>query len=415
VPLILRQNVATTIGVSILPLPLGAHFFHLVPIVGSVCNLLVIPLLTGVLWLCMLVVLVAPLSISVASLFGHAAAPLIYLIEWIAVHFARLPLAFITVTSPTIFAGLLYVVAAIALARLFFEPERRKRWARIAVAATVLSWALWRPLFPPTTMDFLDVGHGDATFIRTPGGTTLLVDAGDKSEYLDMGSRVVAPWLLAQGIDHLDYVVVTHADRDHIGGVVSVMRLIDVGEVILWPRASENALEVGLLRECELRGVPVRRVQAGEVIMAEGARIDVIHPALNTMAEGVNNQSVVLRVDWPGMTTLLSGDIEVEAERELLSRLEPVDVLKVPHHGSHTSSSDGFLDAVAPRIAVTSTRASSRRDAMGRLVIPRYTERGIALYRTDHVGGVQVRQRGGELVVRSARGLRGYTLDPAAQ
>lgn len=415
VPLVLRQNLATTIGVSILPLPLGAHFFHLVPVVGSVCNLIVIPLLTGVLWLCMLIVLVAPVSIALASLFGHASAPLIYLIEWIAVNFAKLPLAFITVTSPTILAGLLYVVAAIALARLFFEPERRKRWAKVTAAATLLSWALWRPLFPPTTMDFLDVGHGDATFMRTPGGTTLLVDAGDKSEYVDMGSRVVAPWLLAHGIDRLDYLVVTHADRDHIGGVVSVMRYIDVGEVILWPLASANALEVKLLNECAARGVPVRRVQTGETIPVEGARIDVIHPTLNTTAQGVNNQSIVLRVEWPGLSALLTGDIEVEAERELLSRIQPVDILKVPHHGSHTSSSEAFLDAVAPRIAVTSTRASSRRDAMGREVIPRYAERGIALYRTDYLGGVQVRQRDKELVVRSARSLRGYTLDPAEQ
>jgi competence protein ComEC len=230
-----------------------------------------------------------------------------------------------------------------------------------------------------------------------------------------MGSRVVAPWLLAHGIDQLDYVVVTHADRDHIGGVVGVLRYIDVGEVLLWPQASANALEVGLLEECAARGVPVRRIQADEEIAANGARIHVVHPALNSTTRGVNNQSVVLRVEWPGLSALLAGDIEVEAERELLSQLTQADILKVPHHGSHTSSSEIFLDAVAPRIAVTSTRASSRREAMGRAVIPRYKARGIALYRTDYLGGVQVRRRGSELVVRSARGLRGYTLDPAGQ
>jgi competence protein ComEC len=415
VPLFFRQDVATSIGVSILPLPLAAHFFHLVPVVGAVCNLLVIPILTGVLWLCMLVLLLAPLSITAASLFGHAAAPPIYLIEWIAVNFARLPLSYVTVTSPTLIAGLLYMVAAIALARLFFEPERQKRWAKVTFASALLAWALWRPLLPPTTLDFLDVGHGDAAFIRTPGGTTLLVDAGDKSDYLDMGSRVVAPWLLSQGIDQLDYLVVTHSDRDHIGGVASVLKQIDVGEVLLWPVASNNGLELALLQECAARGVPVRRVQAGETLAARGARIDVISPTPDTALPGVNNQSVVLHLQWPGLSALLSGDIEVEAERELVARLQPVDILKVPHHGSHTSSSAAFLDVVAPRIAVVSTRASSRREAMGRVVIPRYKERPIALYRTDYVGGIQVRQARGELVVRSARKLRGYSLDPEEQ
>ncbi len=415
VPLLFRQNVATTLGVSILPLPLAAHFFHLVPVVGSVCNLMVIPLLTGVLWLCMLVLLIAPISTTVAGLFGHAAAPLIYLIEWIAVTFSRLPLAFSTVTSPTLIAGLLYVAAAVSLARFLFEPERARHWARFTLTAALLSWLLWRPLFPPATLDFLDVGHGDTAFVRTPGGTTLLVDAGDKSDYLDMGKRVVTPWLLAHGIDEIDYMVITHADRDHIGGAISVLKQIAVGQLILWPLASNNVLEIELLDECGKRGIPVRRVQSGDTLASAGADIAVIHPALDSTAQGVNNKSVVLHVAWPGLSALLSGDIEVEAERDLLPQLHPVDILKVPHHGSHTSSSAAFLDAVSPRIAVVSTRASSRREAMGRIVIPRYKERGIALYRTDYLGGIQVRQRGDQLVVKSARAQRGYSLDPAAQ
>lgn len=415
VPLLLRQDVATSLGVSVLPLPLAAHFFHLVPLVGSVCNLLVIPLLTAVLWLCMLVLMVAPFSTAVASLFGHAAAPLIYLIEWLARSFAQLPFASITVTSPTLVAGLLYMAAAVGLARLLFEPERTRYWARWTVAAGLLSWLLWRPLFPAATLDFLDVGHGDTAFVRTPGGTTLLVDAGDRSDYLDMGKRVVAPWLLAHGIDQIDYMVITHADRDHIGGAVSVLDQIDVGQLVLWPLASENPLERELLEACEARGIPVRRVQAIESLPAEGAAVSVLHPAADTTVPGINNQSVVLRLEWPGVSALLSGDIHVEAERALLPGLRPADILKVPHHGSHTSSSAPFLDALAPRIAVVSTRASARREAMGRDVIPRYAARNIALYRTDYLGGIQVRQRGDALVVSSARAQRGYTLDPAAQ
>ncbi len=414
-PLIFRQNVATTLGVSILPLPLAAHFFHLVPVVGSVCNLMVIPLLTGVLWLCMLVLLLAPISTTIASLFGHAAAPLIYLIEWIARIFSTFPLAFVTVTSPTLVAGLLYMAAAVGLARFLFEPERTRYWTRFTATVALLAWLLWRPLFPAATLDFLDVGHGDSAFIRTPGGTTLLVDAGDKSDYLDMGKRVVTTWLLAHGIDEIDYMVITHADRDHIGGAISVMKQIDVGEVILWPKASTNVLELALLDACEAQSVPVRRVKTSESLAAAGATVSVIHPTADTAVQGVNNQSVVLQIDWPGLSALLSGDIQVEAERELLPRLKPVDILKVPHHGSHTSSSTVFLDAVSPRIAVVSTRASARREAMGRVVIPRYRERGIALYRTDYLGGIQVRQREDQLVVKSARAQRGYSLDPAAQ
>lgn len=413
IPLALRQNVATTLGVSILPLPLTAHFFHLVPLVGALANLLVIPLLTGVLWLCMLVVSVAPFSVKVASLFGHAAAPIIDLIEWITLHCSRLPLAFVTVTSPTATAVLCYLVAVLALAQLLLDAERVRRWAGVAAFAALLSWCLWRPIMMPATLDFLDVGHGDAAFIRTPGGTTLLVDTGDKSDYLDVGARVVAPWLLAHGVDRLDYLVVTHPDRDHIGGAVSVLERIKVGQLILWPDASTNELEVELLKASTRLEVPVRRVQRGESIDADGASINVLHPAANAPRRGVNNGSVVLHVQWPGMNALFPGDIEVESEAEILPDLTPVDILKVPHHGSHTSSSAAFLDALAPRIGVVSTRASSRREAMGRVVIPRFKERGIALYRTDYVGGIEIRLKKGALVVRSARTERGYSLDPS--
>lgn len=428
VPIALRQNIAATLGVSVLPLPLGAHFFHVIPLIGPLCNLIVIPLLTAVLWLCMLVVLVAPVSIQAASLFGHALAPIVHGITWVVEFAAGLPWSHVTVTSPTLLACACYAVAALGLWRLLRGAPHPRRWAAATAAALLLTWACWRPLSQPATLDFLDVGHGDATFVRTPGGSTLLIDAGNKSDYVNLGSRVVVPWLLANGVDALDYVVVTHPDQDHIGGIPAVLEMIDVGEVLIWPVPTADPTESALIEQCRTLNIPLRRVTAGETIPVDpprmqgetggrgsnGATITVLHPAADTTLTGINNQSVVLRVSWPGVSALLTGDIEIEAEHELLDRIGPMDILKTPHHGSHTSSSATFLDITAPQLAVVSTRQSGRRDAVGPGVIPRYEERGIRVYRTDYLGGIRIRQRGGELAVESARGLRGYSLDPAA-
>ena len=114
----------------------------------------------------------------------------------------------------------------------------------------------------------------------------------------------------------------------------------------------------------------------------------------------------------PGMDALLTGDIEVEAEHLLAESLSPTTVLKVPHHGSHTSSSATFLDATRPAFGVISTRRTASRQATGRGVLPRYEERDITIYRTDYHGGIQVRVEDGVIRVQTARGNRGYTLAP---
>lgn len=408
----LRQNVAATVGVSILPLPVTASTFHVLSLIGPLCNLLVIPLLTALLWLCLLTVLTAPLSLSVASLFGHAAAPVVWTIQHIASWAAAIPIAFRTVTSPTWLACIAWGAMALVLYRALRAPLQTRRFMLQTGACLLITWLLWQPLMRPATMDFLDVGHGDATFIRTPEGITLLIDGGNRNEYLDQGARTVVPWLLAQGIDHLDYVVGTHPDRDHVGGLLAVVDTLEVGEVLLWPWPSDDEDARALRARCASREVPIRRVAAGDRLRWGTTTIDLLHPPDDETLSSFNDQSLVLHVQWPGMNTLLTGDIEAPAERMLLTDVPRIDVLKVPHHGSHTSSTEAFLNATSPGMAIVSTRAGRTREAMAPSVIARYETLAIPLFRTDYHGGVQLRIVDGTPQVTTAREARGYSLAP---
>jgi competence protein ComEC len=293
---------------------------------------------------------------------------------------------------------------------LRLNPSHTARWRRyamLAAACLTLAWITWQPWHRPPTVDFLDVGHGDAAFIRTPAGTTLLIDGGDTSRYVDCGERVVAPFLLAHGVDKLDYVVASHADRDHMGGLLHVIERLQVRQVILGPKDSGRPLEASLLEVCATRDIPIRRVAAGDTLPLAGATLDILHPAPEGWpGNNINNTSLVMHLTWPGMNVLFTGDIEEEAESLLADNAPTTTLLKVPHHGSQTSSTPALLDATTPQHAIFSTVPSGRRPAIGKGILERYQTRNITPWRTDNNGGIRIRQVEGQLVIRGARDVR---------
>lgn len=403
----LRGTVAATLGVQVLPLPIAAAFFHVIPLAAPAANLLVIPLLGITLWLAFLTTLLAAIVPPVALLFGHALAPAVSLIYGVADFVSSLPGSHLRVTPPSPGACVLYYCAAFAVYMLLWVPGHRRRWAGVAVASLVGCAALWRPS-GPAGIDFLDVGHGDATFVRSPAGETMLIDGGDRNPYTDYGSRIVGPFLYAHGVTTLDYVVATHPDRDHTGGLLHVIENFHVGTVLLPLTFVHGEILDELLAACADRDVPVRTVSAGDRIDFTGARIEVLHPPndwSDTYAD--NDSSLVLRVTLEGVRVLLTGDIEAAAEKRLSTLDCAAEVMKAPHHGSATSSSAPFIDAVRPRLTVISTQALGKRSATGAGVVDRYQQRGIEIVRTDESGGIRLRCEAGKMSVEGARAARG--------
>jgi competence protein ComEC len=407
----LRGALGTTLSVQLLTLPLVIHYFHVFPLVSPLANLLIVPALTLTLWLCILTTLTAAVFPASALLFGHALAPLVFGIRGLAEGAAAIPWSHVAVVSPTLPAMMLFWLSAGAL---YLALTRKSRAWIGAVAGLGLAAALvWIPWKAPAVVDFLDVGHADAAFVRTPGGTTLLIDGGMKSAFLDSGAQVVAPYLYSNGVRRLDYVVATHPESDHMGGLFEVVERFPVGAAILGPAPTERPLERDFLSLCARRGVPVIRVSAGERLAVAGAETEVLHPPREWSPEDVNESALVLRIRWPGVSVLFAADVEEDGEARLAQGDCEAAVLKVPHHGSRTSSSAVFLDAVQPAAAVFSTRATRQWGAVGAGVLPRYETRGISIWRTDYHGGIRLSQRGGAWTLRGARLERGYSLEPA--
>jgi competence protein ComEC len=320
--------------------------------------------------------------------------------------------------------------------RLQFYRRRGLRLSRVCCIALVIATvAILRPLPPSPTgrleVHFLDVGQGDSALIIFPRGSTMLVDGGGELDFrsqskrnetasvavddeetesrigntsFGIGESVVSRYLWSTGRTSVDYLLATHAHADHIRGLFEVADNFRIGETIVGGAPAENR-EIERLRQSTIRhGVPMARVGAGGRFEVEGVEIQVLWPPrISDPARSANNDSVVLRLVHGSVAILLAGDIEEAVEEELVRSGFDLraDVLKVPHHGSRTSSTERFIDAVSPSFAVVSVGERSRFGHPHPDVVERYLDRRINLLQTGRDGMVTVASNGATIEVGS--------------
>jgi competence protein ComEC len=301
-------------------------------------------------------------------------------------------------------------------------PALGARIRSVAVALTLVSaaWILFEPSRLVTSggsgslhLTFMDVGQGDATLVRFPRGATLLVDAGglSVSSSFDIGDRVVGAVLRHNGIRRLDAAVITHGDADHAGGLASVVRDFrprDIWEGIPVPR---SATLHSLRRAASAEGARWTNVQANDRFTIDDVEVSVRHPGIADWErqEVRNDDSIVIELRWRDVSVVLAGDIGRETERAIAPLFPPagIRVLKVPHHGSLTSSSTPFLDALAPRVAVVSAGRHNTFGHPAPEVLRRYQAIGAQIFRTDQDGAVMVDSDGYSV---SVTGFTGRTV-----
>ena len=322
------------------------------------------------------------------------------------------PWATVTVASrfwPT------FLLAVVALSvRLRSRGRRAGRAALALVLGACLTAALasWGPGRRDARVVFFDVGQGDAAFLDLPACGRVLVDAGLPG----CGDRVVLPFLRREGVRGLDALVVTHAHADHYGGAAEVLRGVRVGTLVLPPGRSSHPSLASTLAAARESATAVREVAAGDTILAgPEASLVVLGPPSDAgpAAPSENDASVVTRLRIGRRRALLTGDVERTAEALLLTGGRPLnaEVLKVPHHGSGTSTTGRFLDAVSPRVAVVSVGEGNRFGHPSPLVLSRLEAAGAFLFRTDRDGAV-IATFGTRLIARSVASGRRVAVQP---
>ena len=268
-----------------------------------------------------------------------------------------------------------------------------------------------------TRIVFLDVDQADATLVLTPSGESVLVDAAGRAgpgATSVVGERVVSPLLWAEGVRRLDYLVLTHGHPDHIGGapaVVADFRPREIWEGV--PVPSSNALQTLRAAAAEV-GSAWRLVQAGDALQLGDVMVRVVHPPLPEWERPRtrNDDSIVIEVRYGDVSVVLPGDIGADVEASLAGAFSPagVRVVKVPHHGSRTSSSDAFVAALRPDVAVVSAGRTSPFGHPAPTVVNRYLGAGARVYQTGNDGAVVVCTDGRLTRVETTAGARRLTL-----
>jgi competence protein ComEC len=249
----------------------------------------------------------------------------------------------------------------------------------------------------------VDVGQGDGLLMVLPDGRTLGIDAGGMSGFggkrapgIDTGEDVIAPYLWTRSIRRLDVLVLTHAHADHMGGLVSMIENFRPSEIWTGLMPAGNAGWRAVERSARQHGARIKTLHEGDRFRAGEVQFDILAPAADSAAgeQAHNNDSLAMMVTYGRRRFLLTGDLEKSAEYRLAEKLPHIDVLKVGHHGSRTSTTAAWLDALRPGVAVISVGRENRYHHPHPQVVERLAERGIVTLRTDELGLVTVRTNG---------------------
>jgi len=380
-----RVQAAVTVG--LVPLLLAA--FGGVSLLSPVANAIAIPLFTLVV-VPMVLLGACVASVSVAAAEWVLAVP-VALLHWtwpVLQWLAERPLALWYFPEPSLPAFCALVAGATMLVMPGIWPTRL---AGVLLCLPVLLHRIPGPGVGNFELAVLDVGQGLAVVVRTHEHA-LLYDAGPSwGNDSDSGSRIVVPFLRGEGVGRLDAVVISHADDDHYGGADSVARSRGP-PWLLSPLRADDPLHERFERSA--------RCEAGFRWRWDGVEFSVLHPAAAIYSEASgrkprkeNDRGCVVRVATSRASALLTGDVEARSEQEMLSRDPDAlrsDLMLVPHHGSKTSSTAAFLDAVGPRAGLVSLGYRNRFRHPHETVVARYAGRGIALRRTDREGALHV-------------------------
>jgi len=358
------------------------------------------------------------LAPEIASFLFHIGAVGIHLSEYIIGLLSTIPFSTLRLAQPSLYEIVLYYILIISL--LSFRRHHLFRVLCLCSIAGLLAIPSYAKIKKSTqkyeSISFLDVGHGNCTIIELSNGDTVLVDGGGtSSEKFNIGEMIIAPFLWEKRIQKVNDVIISHSDADHYNGIRFILRHFSPDT--LWVNSLEHGDEKfqELLDEADRLHIKICIPNTGEPIVThDNVRIENIASLHLAKGRGKdNNKSLVIKVSNGETAVLLPGDIEKNAEQELLDRGTNLNatVLLAPHHGSPSSSSDAFVQAVSPEYIVISAGKFRKERFPAPEVLNRYRKLG-TVFNTAIRGTVTFKISGGQLQIETFNSRKKTEIPP---
>lgn len=372
-----KEIVSVSLSAQILVFPLSILFFNKLSLTFIFSNILITIFIGAIIVLGFTLVIV-PIDI----LFKILEALLEILLE-IANMFSKVPISHINVVTPNLSTILIYYILIFAVTYIFLVSKKQVKrriekkiltnvdkfkslvfiYKKMLITTFIIILVLTQVIKPVANdlqIHFIDVGQGDSCLILTPSNRTILIDGGGSkdSEEFDVGKSTLLPYLLDRKVSKVDYMMISHFDADHMGSFITVLQNIKVGKLIISKQPKNSNEFMNIMQIVKSKNIEIVVVKAKDKIHIENnVVLEILYPEKELKFSDLNNNSIVAKLIYGGFSMLFTGDIEKEAEGQILKQYKDTNILnstilKVAHHGSKTSSTDEFIESVNPKIAL---------------------------------------------------------------
>ncbi len=397
----LKDMVAVTISAQIMILPIMLYHFNMIGIYFILANILVSVIIAPIMFLSIIFIISSFIHLEIAKCISIFLSLGIKVLIQIS-NLANLPFSKIYIPTPSILSIIIYYIVilvsnqiyriytskylnctkkrvknVIALMKYKLYEKKKKTWEiyqkilrerniqafieRTYKGIFFIIFLIGICQFPKNLeIHFLDVGQGDACFIITPNHKTILIDGGGStSSTFDVGKDTLTPYLLDKGYTSIDYVFISHFDQDHVGGILSVLEELQIDQIFISKQEEKNENYKKFLEFVKQKRLKVQELKARDTILIGDVTFHILWPIEKQIEENqLNNNAMVMKLQYKSFSMLFTGDIEEVAEKKILNlynaNLESLKatVLKVAHHGSRSSSTEAFIKAVNSKIAI---------------------------------------------------------------
>ncbi len=422
-----------SICVQIMIFPIIIYNFNTISCLFLVSNIIVFLFIDKIIILGYLSLLLSFINFNISLFFSNFNEILISMFLKIVTILNSLPLSNIYVKTPHVISILIYYfilcfvyffsirnkhfVLRLFCSSIFIRIQLKRLYLKIRkipyiliIIILIFGMFQFKNEFSYLDIYFLDVGQGDCCLIKTPEGKNILIDGGEgNSEKYDYGKNVVVPYLLDRRITKLNYLIISHFDSDHVGGVISVIKELKVESIIIGKQFETNENLEYFFEIIKSKNIPIKVVEAGDKICIEKNLIFyTLWPSSeNLIKENVlNNNSLVCKLIYKDFSCIFTGDIEEIAEKELVekykdSNILKSNILKVAHHGSKTSSTREFLEKVKPEYALIGVGKNNNFGHPSNITIEKLKEMYCTIFRTDINGEIMIKvNRKGKIIKR---------------